>query len=131
MRCIFKCVTDGKQCVLLTPTTVLAQQHWRTIRDRFAPYSVKVGPLNRFRAAMERRELLQQLAAGSLTVVTGAHQLLGRGTVFKGLSLVVDVLHPQRHPHLGTLYISPSSMGEMSLITTHCAGPSKPTCCHG
>lgn len=140
VRGIFKCVTDGKQCALLAPTTVLAQQHWRTIRDRFAPYPVKVGLLNRFRTATERRELLQQLADGSLDVVVGTHQLLGKGTVFKDLGLVVvdeeqrfgvkqkeklktlrkavDVLTLSATPIPRTLYMSLASMREMSLITT-------------
>ena len=140
VRGIFKCVTAGKQCALLAPTTVLAQQHWRTIRDRFAPYPVKVGLLNRFRTATERRELLQQLANGSLDVVVGTHQLLGKGTVFKDLGLVVvdeeqrfgvkqkerlktlrkavDVLTLSATPIPRTLYMSLSSMREMSLITT-------------
>ena len=140
VRGIFKCVTDGKQCALLAPTTVLAQQHWRTIRDRFAPYPVKVGLLNRFRTAAERRELLRQLAAGTLDVVVGTHQLLGKGTVFKDLGLVVvdeeqrfgvkqketlktlrkavDVLTLSATPIPRTLYMSLSAMREMSLITT-------------
>ena len=140
VRGIFKCVTDGKQCALLAPTTVLAQQHWRTIRDRFAPYPVKVGLLNRFRTAAERRELLRQLADGTLDVVVGTHQLLGRSTVFKDLGLVVvdeeqrfgvkqketlktlrkavDVLTLSATPIPRTLYMSLSSMREMSLITT-------------
>lgn len=140
VRGIFKCVTDGKQCALLAPTTVLAQQHWRTIRDRFAPYPVKVGLLNRFRTATERRELLQQLADGVLDVVVGTHQLLSKGTVFKDLGLVVvdeeqrfgvkqkeklktlrkavDVLTLSATPIPRTLYMSLSFMREMSLITT-------------
>jgi len=140
VRGIFKCVTDGKQCALLAPTTVLAQQHWRTIRDRFAPYPIKVGLLNRFRTATERRELIQQLAAGALDVVVGTHQLLSKGTVFKDLGLVVvdeeqrfgvkqkeklktlrkavDVLTLSATPIPRTLYMSLSSMREMSLITT-------------
>ena len=140
VRGIFKCITDGKQCVLLTPTTVLAQQHWRTIRDRFAPYPVKVGLLNRFRTLTERRELLQQLADGSLDVVVGTQMLLGKATVFSDLGLVVvdeeqrfgvkqkeklkamrkavDVLTLSATPIPRTLYMSLSSLREMSLITT-------------
>ena len=140
VRGIFKCVTDGKQCALLAPTTVLAQQHWRTLRDRFAPYPVKVGLLNRFRTAPERRELQRQLADGTLDVVVGTHLLLGKGTVFKDLGLMVvdeeqrfgvkqkerlktlrksmDVLTLSATPIPRTLYMSLSSMREMSLITT-------------
>ena len=140
VRGIFKCVTDGKQCALLSPTTVLAQQHWRTLQDRFAPYPIKVGLLNRFRTPTERRELLRQLADGTLDVVVGTHQLLSKGTVFKDLGLVVvdeeqrfgvkqkeklktlrkavDVLTLSATPIPRTLYMSLSSMREMSLITT-------------
>ena len=140
VRGIFKCVTDGKQCALMAPTTVLAQQHWRTIRDRFAPYPVKVGLLNRFRTAAERRELLQQLANGALDVVVGTQLLLSKGTVFKDLGLVVvdeeqrfgvkqketlkalrksvDVLTLSATPIPRTLHMSLSSMREMSLIAT-------------
>ena len=140
VRGIFKCVTDGKQCALMAPTTVLAQQHWRTIRDRFAPYPVKVGLLNRFRTATERRELLRQLADGALDVVVGTQLLLSKGTVFKDLGLVVvdeeqrfgvrqketlktlrkavDVLTLSATPIPRTLYMGLSSIREMSIIAT-------------
>jgi transcription-repair coupling factor (superfamily II helicase) len=58
IRAIFKAVTAGKQCALLAPTTVLAQQHWRTLSERFAPYPLKVALLNRFRTAAERKTIL-------------------------------------------------------------------------
>ena len=61
IRAIFKAVTAGKQCALLAPTTVLAQQHWRTLSERFAPYPLKVALLNRFRTAAERRTILEGL----------------------------------------------------------------------
>jgi len=140
VRGIFKCVTDGKQCALMAPTTVLAQQHWRTIRDRFAPYPVKVGLLNRFRTTTERRELLRQLADGTLDVVVGTQLLLSKGTVFKDLGLVVvdeeqrfgvrqketlktlrkavDVLTLSATPIPRTLYMGLSSIREMSIIAT-------------
>ena len=140
VRGIFKCVTGGKQCALLAPTTVLAQQHWRTLTERYAPYPIKVGLLNRFRTTAERRELQQQLANGTLDVVVGTHQLLGKGTTFKDLGLLVvdeeqrfgvnqkeklktlrkavDVLTLSATPIPRTLYMSLSTVREMSLITT-------------
>jgi len=140
IRAIFKAVTAGKQCALLAPTTVLAQQHWRTLSERFAPYPLKVALLNRFRTAAERKTILDGLAAGGVDVVVGTHQLLGKGTGFKQLGLLVvdeeqrfgvnqkekikalrkdvDVLTLSATPIPRTLYMSLSGVREMSLITT-------------
>ena len=140
IRAIFKAVTAGKQVAMLAPTTVLAQQHWRTLSERFAPYPLKVALLNRFRTAVERRTILDGLAAGSVDVVVGTHQLLGKGTGFKQLGLLVvdeeqrfgvnqkekikalrkdvDVLTLSATPIPRTLYMSLSGVREMSLITT-------------
>ncbi|MCP9914919.1 transcription-repair coupling factor [Cyanobium sp. ATX 6F1] len=140
IRSIFKAVTAGKQCALLAPTTVLAQQHWRTLSERFAPYPLKVALLNRFRTAAERRTILEGLAAGTIDVVVGTHQLLGKGTNFQQLGLLVvdeeqrfgvnqkekikalrkdvDVLTLSATPIPRTLYMSLSGVREMSLITT-------------
>ncbi len=140
IRSIFKAVTAGKQCALLAPTTVLAQQHWRTLSERFAPYPLKVALLNRFRTAAERRTILEGLAAGTIDVVVGTHQLLGKGTHFQQLGLLVvdeeqrfgvnqkekikalrkdvDVLTLSATPIPRTLYMSLSGVREMSLITT-------------
>jgi transcription-repair coupling factor (superfamily II helicase) len=140
IRAIFKAVTAGKQCALLAPTTVLAQQHWRTLSERFAPYPLKVALLNRFRTAAERKTILDGLAAGQVDVVVGTHQLLGKGTGFQQLGLLVvdeeqrfgvnqkekikalrkdvDVLTLSATPIPRTLYMSLSGVREMSLITT-------------
>jgi len=140
IRAIFKAVTAGKQAALLAPTTVLAQQHWRTLSERFAPYPLKVSLLNRFRTAAERKAILDGLNAGSVDVVVGTHQLLGKGTSFKQLGLLVvdeeqrfgvnqkekikalrkdvDVLTLSATPIPRTLYMSLSGVREMSLITT-------------
>ncbi len=140
IRAIFKAVTAGKQCALLAPTTVLAQQHWRTLSERFAPYPLKVSLLNRFRTAAERKTILEGLANGSTDVVVGTHQLLGKGTAFRQLGLLVvdeeqrfgvnqkekikalrkdvDVLTLSATPIPRTLYMSLSGVREMSLITT-------------
>ncbi|MFN9637841.1 MAG: DEAD/DEAH box helicase, partial [Synechococcaceae cyanobacterium] len=85
IRAIFKAVTAGKQVAMLAPTTVLAQQHWRTLSERFAPYPLKVSLLNRFRTAAERKAIQDGLADGTVDVVVGTHQLLGKSTRFKEL----------------------------------------------
>ncbi|MDM7952879.1 MAG: transcription-repair coupling factor [Cyanobium sp. CZS 25K] len=140
IRAIFKAVTAGKQVAMLAPTTVLAQQHWRSLSERFAPYPVKVSLLNRFRTASERKTILEGLNEGTVDVVVGTHQLLSKGTGFKQLGLLVvdeeqrfgvnqkekikalrkdvDVLTLSATPIPRTLYMSLSGVREMSLITT-------------
>ncbi|MDM3860564.1 MAG: transcription-repair coupling factor [Aphanizomenon gracile PMC644.10] len=140
IRAIFKAVTAGKQVALLAPTTILTQQHYHTIKERFAPYPVNVGLLNRFRSAEEKRNIQKRLATGELDIVVGTHQLLGKGVQFKDLGLLVideeqrfgvnqkekikslktqvDVLTLSATPIPRTLYMSLSGIREMSLITT-------------
>jgi transcription-repair coupling factor (superfamily II helicase) len=140
IRAIFKAVTSGKQVAMLAPTTVLAQQHWRTLSERYAPYPLKVMLLNRFRTSNERTSILEGLAKGQVDIVVGTHQLLGKRTAFKDLGLLVvdeeqrfgvqqkekikalrkdvDVLTLSATPIPRTLYMSLSGVREMSLITT-------------
>lgn len=140
IRAIFKAVTAGKQVALLAPTTILTQQHYHTLKERFAPYPVNVGLLNRFRSAEERRDIQKRLATGELDIVVGTHQLLGKGVQFRDLGLLVvdeeqrfgvnqkekikslktqvDVLTLSATPIPRTLYMSLSGIREMSLITT-------------
>ncbi|MCC5609164.1 transcription-repair coupling factor [Nostoc sp. CHAB 5834] len=140
IRAVFKAVTAGKQVALLAPTTILTQQHYHTLKERFAPYPVNVGLLNRFRSAEERRDIQKRLATGELDVVIGTHQLLGKGVTFRDLGLLVvdeeqrfgvnqkekikslktqvDVLTLSATPIPRTLYMSLSGIREMSLITT-------------
>lgn len=140
IRAIFKAVTAGKQVALLAPTTILTQQHYHTLKERFAPYPIQVGLLNRFRTAEERREILQRLATGELDIVVGTQQLLGKGVTFRDLGLLVvdeeqrfgvnqkekiktlrtqvDVLTLSATPIPRTLYMALSGVREMSLITT-------------
>ena len=140
IRAIFKAVTAGKQVALLAPTTILTQQHYHTFKERFAPYPVQVGLLNRFRSAQERKEILQRLKTGELDIVVGTHQLLGKGVEFRDLGLLVvdeeqrfgvnqkekikalrtqvDVLTLSATPIPRTLYMAMSGVREMSLITT-------------
>jgi transcription-repair coupling factor (superfamily II helicase) len=140
IRAIFKAVTAGKQVALLAPTTILTQQHYHTLKERFAPYPIQVGLLNRFRTNDEKRAILQRLKTGELDIVVGTHQLLGKGVDFKDLGLLVvdeeqrfgvnqkekikslrsqvDVLTLSATPIPRTLYMALSGVREMSLITT-------------
>ncbi len=140
IRAIFKAITAGKQVAMLAPTTVLAQQHWRTLSERFAPYPIKVALLNRFRTTGERKAILEGLNKGTIDAVVGTHQLLSKSTSFDKLGLLVvdeeqrfgvnqkekikalrkdvDVLTLSATPIPRTLYMSLSGVREMSLITT-------------
>jgi len=140
IRAIFKAVTSGKQVALLAPTTILTQQHYHTLKERFAPYPVQVGLLNRFRTPQERKAILERLKTGELDVVVGTHQLLGKSVEFRDLGLLVideeqrfgvnqkekikslktqvDVLTLSATPIPRTLYMALSGVREMSLITT-------------
>ncbi len=141
IRAIFKVITSGnKQVAFLAPTTILTQQHYHTLKERFAPYPINVGLLNRFRSPSERKEIMQRLETGELDVVVGTQQLLGKDVKFKDLGLLVvdeeqrfgvnqkekikafksqvDVLTLSATPIPRTLYMSLSGIREMSLITT-------------
>ncbi len=140
IRAIFKAVTSGKQVALLAPTTILTQQHYHTLKERFAPYPIEVGLLNRFRTAEEKRNIHKRLLTGELDIVVGTHQLLGKSVQYKDLGLLVvdeeqrfgvnqkekikslktqvDVLTLSATPIPRTLYMSLSGIREMSLITT-------------
>ncbi len=89
MRAVFKCVLDGKQAAILAPTTILADQHHRTLRRRFAAFPVTIDLLSRFRSTEEQKEALRRLAEGTLDVVVGTHRLLSKDVAFKDLGLVV------------------------------------------
>ena len=89
IRAIFKAVLAGKQAVLLAPTTVLAQQHARNLRERFADWPVAVEELSRFRTPREQNRAVRGLADGSVDVVAGTHRLLSPDVVFHNLGLVV------------------------------------------
>ncbi|HEY8228794.1 MAG TPA: transcription-repair coupling factor [Pyrinomonadaceae bacterium] len=140
MRAAFKSVMEGKQAVILTPTTVLAYQHYDTFRSRFAPFPVKVDLLSRFRSAKEQKEVAKRVASGEVDVIIGTHRLLSKDVQFKDLGLVVvdeeqrfGVAHKERLKHLKkrvdvltlsatpiprTLNMSLSGMRDMSLIET-------------
>jgi transcription-repair coupling factor (superfamily II helicase) len=89
IRAAFKVIDNGRQVAILVPTTVLAEQHYRTFTDRFAAYPFTVGSLNRFRSAAETREIIKGVAEGSIDVVIGTHRLLSKDVKFKDLGLVI------------------------------------------
>jgi len=89
IRAAFKAVTGGKQVAFLCPTTVLAEQHWRTFRERMSDYPLRIELLNRFRSAAETRATLRGLADGSVDIVIGTHRLLSEDIHFKDLGLAV------------------------------------------
>ena len=89
MRAAFKAVMDGKQVAFLAPTTVLAAQHLKTLRERFAAFPAKIDMVSRFRSKQEIKEALESLAAGRLDVIVGTHRLLSKDVNFKDLGLLV------------------------------------------
>jgi len=89
MRAAFKAVMDGKQVAFLAPTTVLAAQHLKTLRDRFAAFPANIDMVSRFRTRQEIAEALDALAAGRLDVIVGTHRLLSKDVNFKDLGLLV------------------------------------------
>lgn len=89
IRAAFKCVTGGKQAAILAPTTVLADQHYRTFRTRMSEYPVRIELLSRFTPAKKAKEILQALAAGDVDIVIGTHRLISKDVQFKDLGLAV------------------------------------------
>ncbi|HKP48147.1 MAG TPA: transcription-repair coupling factor [Pyrinomonadaceae bacterium] len=140
MRAAFKAVMEGKQAAVLTPTTVLAYQHFDTFRSRFAPFPVKVELLSRFRSPKEQKDVAKRVESGEVDVVIGTHRLLSKDVRFKELGLVVvdeeqrfgvahkerlkqlkkrvDVLTLSATPIPRTLNMSLSGLRDMSLIET-------------
>ncbi len=89
LRAAYVAVADGKQVVVLTPTTLLAEQHYQTFSDRFADMPVKIAELSRFKSAKEQAEALALLAEGKLDIIIGTHRLLQKDVKFKRLGLVI------------------------------------------
>ena len=89
MRGAFKAVMDGKQVAFLAPTTVLAFQHLKTLRDRFAGFPVSIDMVSRFRTKQETSEILERLAAGRIDIIVGTHRLLSKDVQFRDLGLLV------------------------------------------
>ncbi len=140
VRAAFKAVQDGKQVAVLVPTTLLAQQHFNTFSERYAPFPVTVKPMSRFQTAAEVAETQRGLADGTVDVVIGTHRLLSAETRFRQLGLVVideeqrfgvehkeylkrlrtevDVLAMSATPIPRTLEMGVAGIREMSTILT-------------
>jgi transcription-repair coupling factor (superfamily II helicase) len=110
IRAAFKAALGGKQAAVLVPTTVLAQQHFNTFRERMADYPIRIELLSRFRSRREQARVVRELAAGSVDIVIGTHRLLQSDIQFKDLGLVVideeqrfGVMHKERFKKLRTL----------------------------
>ncbi len=89
LRAAFVAVMDGKQVAVLCPTTLLAEQHFQTFKDRFAAWPVKLAELSRFKSGKEVNESLEELAKGRIDIVIGTHQLLSARTKFQRLGLII------------------------------------------
>jgi len=140
IRAAFKCVMGGKQCAILVPTTVLAQQHFNNFRERMADYPIRVEMLSRYRTKREQDQVVKALAAGAVDIVIGTHRLVQSDIVFKDLGLVVideeqrfgvhhkekfkrlrtlvDVLTLSATPIPRTLYLALTGARDMSTIQT-------------
>jgi len=91
VRAAFKTIMDGKQVAVLVPTTILAEQHYFTFRDRFADFPVTVDMISRFRSAQESKEVKRKVASGELDVAVGTHALIAKDVKFKNLGLIIIV----------------------------------------
>ncbi len=89
IRAVFKAVQDGKQAVILVPTTLLAQQHFQTFSDRFANYPVRVEMLSRFLTGSQAKKVVQATNSGEVDVLIGTHRILGADIKFPRLGLLV------------------------------------------
>lgn len=89
LRAAFVAVTGGKQVAILAPTTLLAEQHFQNIADRFGKWPVKVAELSRFRSAKEVKAALEGIADGTIDIVVGTHKLISKDVKFKRLGLLV------------------------------------------
>ncbi|MDN6104888.1 MAG: transcription-repair coupling factor, partial [Lacticaseibacillus paracasei] len=89
LRAAFKAIDYGKQAAILVPTTILAQQHFDTMKERFADFPIKVGLLSRFQTAHQNKETIKGLKNGTIDIVVGTHRLLSKDVAFRDLGLLV------------------------------------------
>ncbi|HEY5579995.1 MAG TPA: transcription-repair coupling factor, partial [Rhodoferax sp.] len=89
LRAAFIAITGGKQVAFLAPTTLLAEQHYQTLVDRFSKWPVKVAEMSRFRSAKEITAAMKGIADGTIDIVVGTHKLLSKDTHFKDLGLLI------------------------------------------
>jgi len=140
MRASFKAVMDGKQVAVLVPTTILAEQHYRTFSERMKDYPINIEVLSRFRTRSEQKRILEELKVGKIDIIIGTHRLLQRDVEFHDLGLViideehrfgvaqkehfkklretVDVLSLSATPIPRTLYMSLAGLRDLTTIDT-------------
>lgn len=140
IRAAFKAVMSGKQVAILAPTTVLAQQHFQTFRERMSDFPIRIDLLSRYRTPSQQRSTVEQLHQGSVDIIIGTHRLISKDVTFKDLGLViideeqrfgvkhkerfkemfrlVDVLTLSATPIPRTLYLSLMGARDMSTIDT-------------
>ncbi|MGA9994275.1 MAG: transcription-repair coupling factor [Pyrinomonadaceae bacterium] len=140
MRAAFKAVMESKQVAVLTPTTVLAYQHFDTFRSRFAAFPVKIELLSRFRSTKEQKDAVKRVESGEIDIIIGTHRILSKDVKFRELGLVVvdeeqrfgvahkerlkqlkkkvDVLTLSATPIPRTLNMSLMGLRDMSVIET-------------
>jgi len=88
-RAVFKCLAEGKQAAILVPTTILANQHYYTLKERFEDFPFKVEVLSRFRSDSQQSEIISKLRRGQIDLIIGTHRLLSKEVEFKDLGLLV------------------------------------------
>jgi transcription-repair coupling factor (superfamily II helicase) len=140
MRAAFKAIEYGKQVAILVPTTVLAEQHYRSFKERMANYPFEIGSVSRFKTAKEQKEIIQRTAAGEVDILIGTHRLISKDVKFADLGLVVideeqrfgvthkerlkqmrktvDVLTMSATPIPRTLHMSMLGLRDISSLTT-------------
>jgi len=89
VRAAFKAAQDGKQTAVLVPTTILAEQHYNTFKDRLSQFPVKIAVLSRFQTKKEQTKIIEELANGNIDIVVGTHRLLSKDVKFKDLGLLI------------------------------------------
>lgn len=140
IRAAFKAAIEGKQVAVLVPTTILAQQHYETFRERFGEYPINIQSLSRFRSRKEQNETIKGVRQGTVDIVIGTHRILSQDLVFKDLGLLivdeeqrfgvthkeklkklktnVDVLTLTATPIPRTLHMSMLGVRDLSVIET-------------
>ncbi len=140
MRAAFKAISDNKQVAVLTPTTVLAFQHYETFKQRFAAFPVTIEMISRFRSPKQQKEILQKTEAGKIDILIGTHRVISKDVKFADLGLLVvdeeqrfgvrhkerlkqirkqvDVLTMSATPIPRTLHMSLVGLRDMSVIDT-------------
>jgi transcription-repair coupling factor (superfamily II helicase) len=89
IRAAFKAIIDGKQVAFLVPTTILAQQHYETIKERFQDYPINIGLLSRFRSKKQQTETIKGLKQGTVDIVVGTHRILSKDIQYKDIGLLI------------------------------------------